>query len=233
MTRTRNPYLGASCSATCNSTPSPKLSSGSPASAHDSTICSPSNGFCNTPSHSASKSHLDSSRKKMDSSHVNFDAKGSTFRTPLRCTTRSKGELGSSVHPAYSLSTPKSCSCTSPDSSLDGWSSESSSTSVNQRSNNPKTFMGYTCQQVTPESNSSGHSALEKQMDNLSCTGHGSQETRPPNQRGKRILLGTGSLSSSFQENNKPSGLRLPSPKIGFFDAVSFYEMTKVFLVAF
>lgn len=225
----RNPHLGASCSVTCSSTPSPKSSSGSPAAAHDSTIyCSPNNGFCNTP-HSASKSHLDSSRKKMDSSRVNFDAKGSTFRTPLRCTTRSKGELGSSGHPAYLLSTPKSSSCTSPDSSLDGWSSESSSTSVNQRCNNPKAFMGYTCKQVTPESKSPRHSALEKQMDNPSCTGHGSQETRPPNQRGKKIPLGTGSLSSSFQENNKPSGLRLPSPKIGFFDAVSYYEMIKVF----
>ncbi|KAF3433849.1 hypothetical protein FNV43_RR24952 [Rhamnella rubrinervis] len=219
LTRTRNPNPGDSCSVTCNSAPSPKSSSGSPVASHDSTIyCSPNNGFCNTPSHSACKSHLDSSGKKMDSSHANFSAKGSTFRAPLRCTTRSKGELGSSDHPASSLSTPKSSSCTSPDSSLDGWSSESP-TSVNQRCNNSKAFMGCTGKQVTPESNSSRHSALEKQMDNPSCTGHGSQETRPPNQRGKKILLGTGSLSSSFQENNKPSGLRLPSPKIGFFDA--------------
>ncbi|KAK9913304.1 hypothetical protein M0R45_037125 [Rubus argutus] len=74
--------------------------------------------------------------------------------------------------------TPKSISYASSASSLDGWSSESSSSSMNQR------FI----------SNVSQASGM------VHCVGHDNQETSLPD------------------ENIKPSGLQVPSPKIGFFN---------------
>lgn len=205
----RKPCPGVSI-VRCSSKPSPISSSS----------CSPA------ASSSSSSSHLNFSGKKINSTQANLIINGSTFRTPVRCTARSKGDLESSGHQTYLLSTPKSSSFTSPDSSLDGWSSESSSASVNQRSNNPKAVMSHTCKQVSPKRKCSQHSASEKHLNSQPCIGlfgHENQETGVPNQRGEQIQLGTGSLVTSFPKIIKPSGLRLPSPKIGFFDVVSFY----------
>ncbi|KAH7537360.1 uncharacterized protein LOC107413673 isoform X2 [Ziziphus jujuba] len=196
----------------CSSTPSPKSSSS-----------------CFPAAASSSSSHLISSRKKMYSTQANFVVNGSTLRTPVRCTMRSKSDLESSRDQTYLLSMPKSSSFTSPDSSLDGWSSESSSASVNQRANNPKVVMSHTFKPVSPESISSQHSASEKHVHNQPCigpVGHENLDIGLPNQQSKQIQLETGSLPTSSPKNIKPSGLRLPSPKIGFFDVEDYSLQT-------
>ena len=132
-------------------------------------------------------------------------ASGSAFRTPLRCTLKDKSKRESSSRPGIMLSTPMSSSCTSPGSSLYGWSSESQSISVIQRSSNLRESLGTPCRHVSSENTASQESALQSHLHNPSSTG---------------------SLPSSISKTSKPSGLRMPSPKIGFFDMVSFMFFT-------
>jgi hypothetical protein len=87
--------------------------------------------------------------------------------------------------------TPKSTTYASSASSLDGWSSESSSSSMNQK------FI----------------SNASQASDMVHCVGRENQETNLPD------------------ENIKSSGLRVPSPKIGFFEEVSSYNLTICFLM--
>ncbi|KAL5569241.1 hypothetical protein UlMin_025816, partial [Ulmus minor] len=143
---------------------------------------------------------------------------GSTFQTPSRCTTKDKSKQESTSHPGIMLSTPMPSSCTSLGSSLDGWSSESSSTSVIQRSCNLRESLGTTCRHVSFENSASQESAPRSHLHNLSSAGQGNRETMHLDHHGRKISLVTRSLPSSISKTSKPSGLRMPSPKIGFFD---------------
>ncbi|EXC19486.1 hypothetical protein L484_014116 [Morus notabilis] len=130
---------------------------------------------CSTPSpKSSSLCFLTATHESVSCSLSNS---GSTFKTPLK-----KAELGSSCHSSYVFS------CPSPDSSFEGWSSESSSTSAIEKSNNPQ-----------PKEN-------------------GNQGKRLLKHHIKKAPLGTGALPFTELKNTKPSGLRMPSPKIGYFD---------------
>ncbi|XP_021897857.1 uncharacterized protein LOC110814627 isoform X2 [Carica papaya] len=144
------------------------------------------------------KSTSDFMRRKAKSRLAVSD---STFRTPLRNFTQTS-ELVSSGQSNFLLSTPKS-SCASLAISTDGWSSESSSSghktsSTSSLGINPSAVVLVDTE--TAKTSDSDHHYLEQP-----CINKSSQEISPvPANNGPRHV--------------KPSGLRLPSPKIGFFD---------------
>ncbi|PON58520.1 hypothetical protein PanWU01x14_165510 [Parasponia andersonii] len=142
-----------------------------------------SDGFsdCSTPSSRSSPSFSAGTHKPVSC----LQNTSGSFKTPLRYTRSNKAKLKSSCPPCV-LFTPKSSSCTSPDSSFDGWSSESSSTSAIEKSSSDRAFLSTSCRQVSFESVASQESALPV---------------------------------SSVSKSTKPSGLRMPSPKLGYFDS--------------
>lgn len=190
MSGSKKPFLGVSSSSIRSSIPSPQ-----------STVSSSSySRFYGSAADTCGKSPLSSSRAT-GTRHANLVATGSSFRTPAKYITK-KYELGDSNHPTCLLSMSKSSSCTPPASSIDGCSLESSSTSVNQESNNTKASFYAT-------------------MEDEPCFGYESQETSTPIQHVNKILAESRSVPSYVSRTIKPSSLRRPSPKIGFFDAVS------------
>ncbi|CAB4301005.1 unnamed protein product [Prunus armeniaca] len=219
MTLSKKPCMGVSCSVTDSFNPSPEsLSSHSPTITHESGVyCSPYKGFWNASVDTTGKSPFNS-RRQVDPSLVNSASKGFTMGTPLRSTKTNKDELENSSHPSSLFFTPKSSSHASPASSLDGCSSVSSSTSVNQRYKNSEVSLETLCRQVSFESDVSQASDVESHSHEKPCTGHGNQKTRLLNQREAKMSVGSGSVSSSVCKHIKPSCLRVPSPKIGFFD---------------
>ncbi|KAA8518799.1 hypothetical protein F0562_016427 [Nyssa sinensis] len=111
----------------------------------------------------------------------------------------------------------KFSSSISPASSISDWSSESSSSvsTVNQRSNKLR---------ISLDSSSSCRSVesdiplldLQKHSNDQISDGGENQVTGSTSQNVKKATTQIGSLAAP----TKPSGLRMPSPKIGFFDGV-------------
>ncbi|KAL0316262.1 UNVERIFIED_CONTAM: hypothetical protein Sradi_5504400 [Sesamum radiatum] len=131
-------------------------------------------------------------------------AKSSTL-TPRRNT-------GKSGSVAYVMSS-KTSSSVSPASSISEWSSASSSSSMfNQRCNNSRTSLDTsTCRSVDGDI-----ILLDPSNEPADQTAdvHGNQEVSLTSNISKKSSTQT----STGQALMKPSGLRMPSPKIGFFD---------------
>lgn len=226
FTVSRKPSFGDSCSVLHSSIPSPQSSSlRFPTVTNEATISSPPySRFCGSASNTIAKSPLNSS-KRPDSTRVNLVANGSTSRSPLKFTT-SNTELENSNHPTRLLSVSKSSSCTSPASSIDGCS-ESSSTSINLGSNSSKASLNTTCRGVSFDSDAFQASNVESHQHDQPYAECESRETSSPNHCLQKILAGSTSIPSDVSRNIKPSGLRRPTPKIGFFDA----ENSKVLMM--
>ncbi|KAG6734558.1 uncharacterized protein LOC122289701 isoform X2 [Carya illinoinensis] len=97
-----------------------------------------------------------------------------------------------------------STNCTSPVSSIDGCSLESSSTSTNQGSN---------------KSTAQSDTTMETHQHDEYHVGFECREQSSPFQVSKKILAESSAGPSDVLRNSKPSCLKRPSPKIGFFDA--------------
>nr|POE89034.1 hypothetical protein CFP56_60428 [Quercus suber] len=151
-------------------------------------------------------------------SNVNLVATGSTYKTPPKYTTTNKTELEYSNYPTCLLSMSNSSSCTSPANSIDGSSLESLSFPVNQGPNNPNTSFDTTCREVLFDSNTFHASGMETNQPDEPHAGYKSQE-KSPSIQAKKILAEINSDPSDVSRKTRPSGLRRPSPKIGFFDA--------------
>lgn len=146
----------------------------------------------------------------------------STSRTPLKYPAGDKSQSVKSSDSTCLLSTPKSSSCTSPGSSIDGWSLGSSAASLNQRPNNSAAnHVTTACRGIFFDNDASEASECQSHHYDQPCWGCESQETRFKNPQINKITVGTGPVPASVSRKFKPSGLRMPSPKIGFFDAVS------------
>ncbi|KAJ4979610.1 hypothetical protein NE237_010390 [Protea cynaroides] len=193
------------------SSPSPK------SSFSGSSPVSSVNRSGSTSSDSRGKSPANSLRNKTGSRNVNPVSSGSIHAGPLRISSTNRTDSGNSR-----LS--KNYSSISPASSIDGWSSESSSSTstVNQRSN----------KSITRKSPRSGfsvdnddHRALDLQTHphNQASHRHGSNGTELQSELEMKSSVDTSTLSqlasTNVSRSVKPSGLRMPSPKIGFFDA--------------
>lgn len=115
---------------------------------------------------------------------------------------------------SYLISQTKHSSGISPASSISEWSTESSSNStLEQRSNSTRASLhSVSSKRISIDSDASNDGGNHPVGPNTQTTGLRSQPVKK-----------TSSQSSSLPPTSmKPSGLRLPSPKIGYFDGVSF-----------
>ncbi|KAL7265038.1 hypothetical protein ACSBR1_002900 [Camellia fascicularis] len=203
--------LGNSCCSTSSTTSLESSSSVSVTTSNDSSAsCSPSGSASSLKSSS-------NSRRKADSRKSRLAASSSTSKTPLRCSLGDKIVLENPGLSTPSLSMSNHSSYESPASSIDGWSSESSST-ANQSSN---------CLEVSFHTSTSRGACLGNdatQALNFPSFPHDecfddqeSHQTRFPNLC-LEVVRGTTNDLAKSTRNFKPSGLRMPSPRIGFFD---------------
>ncbi|RZC83763.1 hypothetical protein C5167_046549 [Papaver somniferum] len=257
-----------SSSVTSRLAPSPKSSSDSPPTTKmkPSASCSSFTTSGSTSSDSTAKSPLKSLRSKPDSKNVAPVSKP-TLKNPLRISSKARTDPENSRLTAYlnSIPKPKLPSNISPSSSIDGWSTESSSStstltygskanagistphrgSTNIGVNSPR---GGSANAVgsCPRAGSANvsHTTPRKgptnvgvdsprKISSLRRESHASQasnvEIPPPsgksplNQGTKKASALSALVSNTASANGskacKPSGLRMPSPKIGFFDA--------------
>ncbi|KAF8397632.1 hypothetical protein HHK36_016552 [Tetracentron sinense] len=218
--------LGDSCSVTPLSTPSPKSStSGSPTATTMELTSSSHNRSGSASSDTSGKCPSNFMRRKIDSRNVNLDS--SALKTPQRSSSRNKSESGNSHLSSYLMSMSKLSSSISSASSIDGWSSESSSSSstVKQKSNNLKPSLDTSspCRGVSFNSDAPQVLDLQNHPHYQPGLEHENQGTELLSQHAKKTLIGTGGLScpapTDVSRSFKPSGLRMPSPKLGFFDA--------------
>lgn len=257
-----------SSSVTSRLAPSPKSSSDSPPTTKmkPSASCSSFTTSGSTSSDSTAKSPLKSLRSKPDSKNVAPVSKP-TLKNPLRISSKARTDPENSRLTAYlnSIPKPKLPSNISPSSSIDGWSTESSSStstltygskanagistphrgSTNIGVNSPRggsanavgscpragsANVSHTTPRKGP-TNVGVHSP--RKISSLRRESHASQasnvEIPPPsdksslNQGTKKASAVSALVSNTASANGskacKPSGLRMPSPKIGFFDA--------------
>ncbi|XP_043710310.1 uncharacterized protein LOC122659221 [Telopea speciosissima] len=219
VVRSKKPGLGDSGSLTPRSSPSSKSSSSG-----SSPSLSSVNRSGSTSSDCRGKSPAFCSRNKTSSKNVIPASSGSTRVDPVRTSSRTKIDSGNSHLSAYLVSMSKHYSTLSSASSIDGWSSESSSSTstVNQRSNNSKTSSsprsGFSIDNDAPQALD-----LQTHPHGQASFRYGSNGTALLTKCDRKSSVGTGALShlasTNVSRNIKPSGLRMPSPKIGFFDA--------------
>lgn len=202
------------------SVPKPVLSSNSSCSAsfgaskkeaaRSSSSC---DGSKSTVSDKIRKSPLISARRKIESRPVIKASSCSIPKASSRVPLRKKSSNNTGVSTSL---TSKISSSISPASSISEWSSASSSTStVNQRSKSRASIdTSSSCRSL--DSDTLPVLCLDVQYNDHISDGIVNQVTGLPSQDIKRTSMQSGLLSRSALM--KPSGLRLPSPKIGFFD---------------
>ncbi|XP_065617143.1 factor-induced gene 2 protein isoform X2 [Quercus suber] len=169
-------------------------------------------------SDNSSISTQNSMKRKIESGSGNPPSFGSTSKTPSRTPSINKVQSGSS-HLSQLMSVPKLTPNTSPASSISEWSSESSSScsTVKQISNNSRASLDTaSCKGVSIDSDATHVLESQKHCNEQGSFGHESHMTGLLGQCVKRASIGSGALL--HPASAKPSGLRLPSPKIGFFD---------------
>ncbi|GLT88909.1 hypothetical protein SLE2022_069170 [Rubroshorea leprosula] len=165
-------------------------------------------------SKSMNKSLSNSLRKKNRSRVAAYDSSSST---PSRALIGSRSKLEFYSQPVHSLSTSKSSS-TSPSSSINGWSM-GSSTSMNQISDDSKASLDATLHRgVSLDTDASQGSDNGSHSCNRSSAESKDKEMKLTNQHVDRFSKEAGSQYPTVSGNLKPSGLRMPLPKIGFFD---------------
>ncbi|XP_058204666.1 uncharacterized protein LOC131318735 isoform X2 [Rhododendron vialii] len=177
---------------------SPKPSSSIPVTAsNDATAsCSPSFRFSST------------SKRKTDSTNTRLAATGSTNKTPpLRCSPGGKSGLRNLSSNQYSFASPVN--------SFDGWSLESSSASARRRSKCLET--GFCTNRGACLSNVGTQQLDLQSHSHDQLFGHQeSQQTKLLTRCIDEVLETGNALAES--RRFRPSGLRVPSPKMGFFD---------------
>ncbi|KAI3965106.1 hypothetical protein MKX01_014037 [Papaver californicum] len=267
-------------SVTSRLVPIPKSPSDSPSTTKmkPTASCSSFTTSGSTSSDSTVRSPLKSERSKPDSKNV-APVSRSTLKNPLRISSKARTDPENSRLTAYlnSIPKPKLPSNTSPSSTIDGWSTESSSStstltygskanfgistphrgSTNIGVNSPRGgstnvgvssprggFTKAVSNRPRVGSANVGHNTPRKgstnvgvdsprKISSLRRESHASQasnvEIPPPydksslNQGTKKASVVSASVSNTASANGskacKPSGLRMPSPKMGFFDA--------------
>ncbi|KAK1355456.1 hypothetical protein POM88_048712 [Heracleum sosnowskyi] len=153
-------------------------------------------------SNSSCKSILSSGTRNIGSSSSKIASSGSNSKPPLRYSGRSRSRLSNQTSSIQLMSMLRH-SNNSPASSIDGWSSESSSS---------------TCSDAAKRRSCNLVDKLR--TDTIQASGlH--QFTHRRMSAGQHLEGAVKEASSVLMESpntSKPSGLRMPSPKIGFFD---------------
>ncbi|KAG5253161.1 cell wall protein [Salix suchowensis] len=170
-------------------------------------------------SDNSSKSSLNFMRRKDDSRTGNHFSSTSNVKTTLKLPSRNKNQSTSS-HLPHLKSVNKRSSNISPASSISEWSSASLSptSTLNKMSNSSRSsFDISSCKDASRDSDASQVMDSQHYFNDEHSVGHGTQVGSV----GKCVNKATeGSSSVLHPDSAKPSGLRLPSPKIGFFDGV-------------
>ncbi|KAJ6425497.1 hypothetical protein OIU84_026137 [Salix udensis] len=158
-------------------------------------------------------------RRKDDSRTGNHSSSTSNVKTTLKLPSRNKNQSTSS-HLPHLKSVNKRSSNISPASSISEWSSASLSptSTLNKMSNSSRSsFDISSCKDASRDSDASQVMDSQHYFNDEHSVGHGTQVGSV----GKCVNKATeGSSSVLHPDSAKPSGLRLPSPKIGFFDGV-------------
>lgn len=167
------------------------------------------------------KSSTNSMKKKNDSITGRAPSVGSTSKMPSRTAPRNKDQSGSHLS-AILISASKVAPSTSPASSISEWSSESysSNSTVKQRSNCSRASLESTCKEASVDGDVPHVLEALKQCNKQGLVGHETQVIEPLGECVKKASSASGAVP--HLASVRPSGLRLPSPKIGFFDGVSF-----------
>ncbi|KAJ0103430.1 hypothetical protein Patl1_06167 [Pistacia atlantica] len=113
---------------------------------------------------------------------------------------------------------PSSPLRTSPSSSINMWSSESSA-SINQRSISSTGSLDNTCEENSSDHDFSHALDSERHICDRNCFTQGDRDNRFVNQHAKTNSMRNSSVLANISKSIKPSSLRMPSPKIGYFDA--------------
>uniref|UniRef100_A0A6N2M3B2 Uncharacterized protein n=1 Tax=Salix viminalis TaxID=40686 RepID=A0A6N2M3B2_SALVM len=173
-------------------------------------------GFCCAPNFTG-KSPPDSLRRTVTSQ---VSSSVSISRTPLKHSFGNKNDLMKSSDSIRLLSMPKSSSCTLPASSIDGWSSESSSIVLNPRSNGFAAIHATTaCTGISSGKDVSQSTDSQRRRYDEPSLAHESQETRFMTAQRNKNSERTSLVRSNVSKSLTSSSLRMPLPKIGYFDA--------------
>lgn len=202
--------------------PSRSLHSSAATQTQLTTSCSSLDSSGSGSSGSTGKHSLNSMKRNGSGSRIqNRSSSGSTFKSLSKTATRSKIQSESSHLTAYLRSATKVSSSISPASSISEWSLESTSSTATaiHRTKSTRTSLD--------SSSSAGVSVNGDAPQVLdSCNSSENQcsvgdDSKAPGFLGEHVKgtsMGTSALLCPTL--SKPSGLRMPSPKIGFFDGV-------------
>ncbi|KAK4731008.1 hypothetical protein R3W88_023996 [Solanum pinnatisectum] len=165
-----------------------------------------------TSSDKTAKSSIPVARRKVDSKPIAQPSASAKLKTPSKATVKSKLQSGNSAVSAYLMSSKINANI-SPASSISEWSSVSSSSSAIQRSSKLRTSF-----------DTSSCRSYDSDTSTLDINNHLSdQKSGKPEIRGTTLpresLKQAGSVSCPASMM-KPTGLRMPSPKMGYFDGV-------------
>lgn len=153
-------------------------------------------------SNSSCKSILSSGTRNLSSSSSKIASSNSNYKPPLRNSGRSRSRLSNETSSIQLLSMSRH-SNNSPASSLDGWSSESSSS---------------TCSGATKRKSGNLEAKLRTDTHQASGLHQFTHGIMSADQHMEGALKEASSVPIEPPNTSKPSGLRMPSPKIGFFD---------------
>ncbi|XP_057981093.1 uncharacterized protein LOC131166514 [Malania oleifera] len=212
----KKPNIEDSCSTFLGSTSSSESSSFASTTTTDSTVSRSTRNKCGSASPVESSSRV--RRRKTDSRNDKIAVSDTKLKIPVRYSTTNKRELGNSNLSTNLLAMSTLSSCTSPASSLDGGSSESSLSvsTVAKTCTNSKVRVNDTA------SGGEYPGSKSKELHCQSYVRQENQETPFPNQTARKATTGTSPAARDNTKDFKHSGLRKPSPKIGFFDQEKF-----------
>lgn len=186
------------------------------------TSCSSLDSSGSGSSGSAGKLSLNSMKRNESGSRTrNCSSSGSTVKSLSKTASRSKSQSESSHLTAYLRSGTKLSSSISPASSVSEWSSESTSstTTAIQRPKSTRTSLD-SSSSIGVSVNGDAPQVLDSHNNSKDQHSVG-DDSKAPGFLGEDVKgasMGTSALLCPA--SSKPSGLRMPSPKIGFFDGV-------------
>ncbi|XWS55776.1 hypothetical protein CRYUN_Cryun09bG0029700 [Craigia yunnanensis] len=223
----KNPALGGARNIMSRPKQSSKSSFCSPASSKTElkTSCSSLESCASASSDRIIKSSLNLIKLKNESRILNSSSTGYTITSPSKIAPKGKNQAGSSKLSTFLKSSTKLSSSISPASSISEWSSESSSSTstVNQRSNMVRASLSTGSRKGLP-TNCDARQVLDPQNHPTGqCSlGDGVEVIGSVNDSVNTVSAGTSAGTGELLHpaSMKPSGLRMPSPKIGFFDGV-------------
>ncbi|KAJ0088157.1 hypothetical protein Patl1_32039 [Pistacia atlantica] len=184
------------------------------------TSCSSFGSSCSVSSDNIGKISLNSMKRKNNSGSSNASSAGSTVKSMSRTAPKVKSQSGSSHITAYLRSVTKHSSSISPASSISEWSSEStaSTSTANQRRNSTRASVDSSSSKSVSVDNDALQRLNFHDSNDQSSVGN---DAKFPGLQGESVKGASMKSGPILCPSSKPSGLRLPSPKIGFFDGVS------------